>query len=115
MLAVEMQGCSHPADPDGPICGLRPPEDQPPSRVRRVAVAVFYLVLIFMAYGALVVAVDPLDCLGANSCRISTSLLIDCITVGWCGLSFAAAIAGWKGLLPGARARRSASLRSATE
>lgn len=88
-----------------PVAGL-------PSKGRRTAVMILYLVALFLLYGVLLAVTDPLGCLRDQSCPVAIRLLADAMSVLWMVLSLATIIAAWKGLLPGARVRPGADRNS---
>jgi small neutral amino acid transporter SnatA (MarC family) len=77
-----------------------------PSRLRRLTVILVYLLAIFLAANAAVVLVATPGCLSEGSCRPGTRVLIQIVGLAWLALSATTIIAGWKGLLLGARRRR---------
>jgi uncharacterized RDD family membrane protein YckC len=74
-----------------------------PSRLRRLVVIVVYLVAVFVVYAVSLALADTDGCVRDRSCSAGTRVLIQIIGLAWLGLSGAAIVAGWKGLLFGAR------------
>ena len=77
-----------------------------PSRGRRLVVIVLYLVVVFFASNIAIALVAGPGCLSDQACSGGTLLVIQLIGVAWLALSAATIIAGWKGLLFGARRSR---------
>jgi hypothetical protein len=77
-----------------------------PSRLRRAAAMLIYLVIVFFAYGVAVLAVVPKECLDTHSCSGGAQLASNALLILWIGASVGVVIGAWRGLLPGARARR---------
>jgi uncharacterized RDD family membrane protein YckC len=77
-----------------------------PSRRRRLAVILLYVTTVFFVYGVTLTLVVPADCLQAQSCAAGTRILVQAIALAWLGLSLAAIVAGWRGVLFGARRTR---------
>jgi uncharacterized RDD family membrane protein YckC len=82
------------------------PEVLLPSRSRRLAVILLYLVLVFFASNTAIVLLAAPVCLHDGVCSGGTRTLIQLMGVLWLALSAATIIAGWKGLLFGARRGR---------
>jgi uncharacterized RDD family membrane protein YckC len=81
-----------------------------PGRLRRLAVILLYLVAIFFVYAISINIVDTTGCLRHRSeCSAVTEPLIAVMGWAWIALSATAIIAGWKGLLLGARRSRGVS------
>src|SRR5262249_62195726 len=77
-----------------------------PSRRRRVAVIVLYVVALTIAYDLVLTRIDPAGCARDQSCVGGTRVAVEAAALIWLGLSVAAIVAGWKGLLFGARLTR---------
>jgi uncharacterized RDD family membrane protein YckC len=77
-----------------------------PSRVRRFAVIVVYLVGVFIVYGLSVSIADSTGCVRDQRCSAGTWVALRVIGWAWLALSGATIIAGWRGMLVGARRRR---------
>ena len=73
-----------------------------PSRGRRLAMIVAYLAACFVVYGV-ALAFLPWACLEKDQCTATQSFAAHALTILWLIASLAIAIAGWRGLLPGAR------------
>ena len=84
------------------------PNVQLPTRRRRLAVIVVYLVTVFFLYGVSLNVLDPDDCLSNQSCPGSTLILVNALWLVWIALSLATIVAGWRGQLLGARRTRPA-------
>jgi len=81
-----------------------------PARLRRLTVILLYLVAIFFVYAVSISIVDTTGCLRHRSgCSAVTRTLVPVMGWAWIGLSLTAIIAGWKGLLLGARRSRGVS------
>jgi len=78
-----------------------------PSRFRRVAVIVLYLIVVYLALGVSVALAGATTCARAGACGTGTRVLLQIIGLGWLALSATVIITGWKGFLPGARRARS--------
>ena len=74
-----------------------------PSAWRRLIVALCYLVVMFLAYGLVLAAVDPTRCLRNHNCSASLQSVTDSITLAWFVASLVCVVAAWKCLLPGTR------------
>jgi uncharacterized RDD family membrane protein YckC len=77
-----------------------------PSRSRRLAVIFLYLVVVFFASNVAIALVAGPGCLNDQVCSGGTRALIQILGVAWLVLSAATIVAGWKGLLFGARRSR---------
>ena len=73
---------------------------------RTLAMTVLYLVGLFIVYGV-ALAFLPWECLESDRCTAAQSAFSRAATILWLIGSVAIAVGGWRGLLPGARARRS--------
>ena len=81
-----------------------------PGRLRRLTVILLYLVAIFFVYAVSISIVDTTGCLRHRSgCSAVTRTLVPVMGWAWIALSLTAIIAGWKGLLLGARRSRGVS------
>ena len=78
----------------------------PPSRSRRTVVALGYVLLLFVAYGVVLSAVDPNGCVLEHTCSASMRTVAHGVTLVWFVVSLASIVATWKELLPGARRGR---------
>ena len=85
-------------------------EDEPgtllPSRLRRTVVALGYLILLFVIYGMVVLAIDPTRCGRQGNCSGGMQAMLDVIALLWLVASLASIVAVWKGRMVGARRRR---------
>jgi uncharacterized RDD family membrane protein YckC len=86
------------------------PDVKRPGRLRRLAVILLYLVAIFFVYAISISIIDTAGCLRHRSgCSAVTRALVPVMGWAWIALSVTAIIAGWKGLLLGARRSRGVS------
>ena len=76
-----------------------------PSRFRRLAVVLVYLVAVYFVF-AISIAFVPRGCSRGEMCSVATRVLLQAIAWSWLMLSAAVIIAGWRGLLIGARRTR---------
>lgn len=74
-----------------------------PSRPRRAAIVILYLVALFVIYGVVLSIVDPAGCVRAHDCGAGTKFMIDIVALAWLTASVGVVIGGWKGMLVGAR------------
>ena len=77
-----------------------------PSRLRRVAMILVYLAAVYVAFAVSITLVPAAGCIQRGPCSVAARMLIQGIGLGWLGLSAAVIIAGWRGLLIGARRTR---------
>lgn len=77
-----------------------------PSPIRRIVIVAVYLVAVFIAYGIALVSVDKTNCAEFHSCTGIIPFLVNGLSVLWLALSLGVIVAGWKGLLFGARRGR---------
>jgi uncharacterized RDD family membrane protein YckC len=80
-----------------------------PSRARRTFVIVGYVIVLVLAYGRVVTASLPDDCVRDGVCSAGGRLFAQSVFALALVLSAGAVVAGWRGMLPGARARPVAS------
>ena len=83
------------------------PDGLLPSRTRRVAVIIGYLVLLLIALAFTSGLFLSDACVNAGRCTSGEDLASQVFGVGWLALSVLTIIAGWRGRLPGGRARGS--------
>lgn len=82
-----------------------------PSGFRRVAVIVLYQVLVYLVVSLSLLLLDTTNCLRErSSCSTGMRALLQVFAWAWLALSATVIIAGWKGLLPGARRSRRVSV-----
>jgi uncharacterized RDD family membrane protein YckC len=90
-----------------------------PSRLRRLVVIAAYLVVLYCVFVAYVVLLDATGCirraaiegaLSTRNCNPGREALIEVTTWVWLALSVTMIIAGWKGLLLGARRSKRVSV-----
>jgi hypothetical protein len=100
------------ADPDAEDFHVER-EDDPdtmlPSRARRAFVSIGYVVVLLLAYGQVVNASLPEDCVRDGVCSGGARLFAQSVFALAIILCAGSVVAGWKGLLPGARARPAAN------
>jgi uncharacterized RDD family membrane protein YckC len=77
-----------------------------PSRARRLVVILLYLVVVFFASNIAIALVAGPGCLSDRVCSGGARAAIQLLGVRWLAVSGATIIAGWKGLLFGARRSR---------
>lgn len=77
-----------------------------PSRFRRLAVVLVYLVAVYFVFAISIAFVPTRGCGRGEMCSVATRVLIQAIAWSWLMLSAAVIIAGWRGLLIGARRTR---------
>jgi uncharacterized RDD family membrane protein YckC len=80
-----------------------------PSRARRTVVMIGYVIVLLLAYGQVVNASLPGDCVRDGVCSSGARLFAQSVFALALILCAGSVVAGWKGLLPGARARPVAS------
>ena len=85
------------------------PELVLPSRRRRFVVVALYLAVLFVAYVVAIMLVDPAGCARDQTCTGGTRIAVEGFALAWLALSLATIVAGWKGLLFGARRTRQPS------
>ena len=74
-----------------------------PSALRRLAVIFLYLVVVLFVCDESISLVDTIGCIRTQGCSAGARALLETIALCWLALSAAAIVAGWKGLLLGAR------------
>lgn len=77
-----------------------------PSKHRRVAIILFYNVLVFLAVSLVFGALLSDSCLDQDRCSLFDSIVQLVGSIVWFGLFFAILFHGWSGKLPGARRQR---------
>lgn len=80
-----------------------------PPAWRRIVVIAAYLVAVFVIYGIVLSLVDPDGCARGRNCVGATRVIVEGVGLLWLTVSLGLIIAGWKGLLFGARYRRQES------
>lgn len=111
MLAHTTVQLAPTVDPDAEDFHLER-EDGPvtlPSRARRAIAIVGYVAASYVVVGRIVQAMVSYDCLTQGECSEGARGLWRGIFTLWLVLSAEIALAGWRGMLPGARARPAAS------
>jgi len=82
-----------------------------PSRFRRLAVIVLYQVVVYFVCSLSLLLLDTTNCFRErSSCSTGMWALLHVFAWAWLALSATVIIAGWKGLLPGARRSRRVSV-----
>ena len=81
------------------------PELHLPSRLRRAMAIAAYLVLALLLVSVALTAFVPAECLDGSVCSSRSLLVLDASLLIWFGISLGSVIAGWRGILFGARAR----------
>jgi uncharacterized RDD family membrane protein YckC len=79
-----------------------------PSRARRFAIVLAFLVAAFVIMSVLMVVLVTPACLDEIACTAGEMLIVDVISLSWLAASVIVIIAGWRGRLWGARATRDA-------
>jgi uncharacterized RDD family membrane protein YckC len=74
-----------------------------PSPLRRLVAIAVYLASVFVVYGIALVAIDRDHCAQAQACTGPLRATVEGLALLWLCLSVGVVIAGWKGLLFGAR------------
>jgi uncharacterized RDD family membrane protein YckC len=82
------------------------PDTLMPSRVRRLLVIVLYLVGVLLVTSDVIARANTIACIRARSCDLTRELVTQGIAWGWLALSAVVVVAGWRGLLIGARRNR---------
>jgi uncharacterized RDD family membrane protein YckC len=80
-----------------------------PSRLRRLAVIALYLVAVLFVCDESISLVDMIACIRPRGCSAGAMVLVQAIGLGWLALSATAIVAGWRGMLLGARRSRRVS------
>ena len=90
---------------------LEEPDVVLPSRFRRLAVIVLYQVVVYFVCSLSLLLLDTTNCFRErSSCSTGMWALLHVFAWAWLALSVSVIIAGWKGLLPGARRSRRVSV-----
>ena len=71
---------------------------------RRTVISALYLLAIVVVWLVVLGTVSE-QCMASRACRPGELVTLQLATWGWLGGSVAIAVAGWRGLLPGARRR----------
>ena len=82
------------------------PAVQLPSAWRRIAVIVLFVVGAFVAMTLLMVALVTPPCLDNDACTAGETLVVNVVSLSWLAGTLFLIVAGWRGRLWGARARR---------
>ena len=82
------------------------PAVQLPSGVRRIVVTLLFLLGAFVAMTVLMVTLVTPRCLDNDACTAGETLVVNIVSLSWLAGSLFLVVAGWRGRLWGARARR---------